>query len=78
MPNPAADPTADTAAAMLQALRSADMNNQPLAEGLVDALDELLARSLEPVRIANRGKPTDVVLVDDICSVIYHLRNNNS
>lgn len=71
------DPAADTAAAMLKALRSADMSSQPLVAGLADALDELLARSLEPVRIANRGK-RNVVFVDDICSIIYHLRKNNS
>ena len=70
------DPTRDTAAAMLKALRSADLSNQPLAGGLADALDELLAQSLELVHITNEGK-YDVVYAVDIRSVIYHLRANN-
>ena len=39
-----ADPIADTAAAMLQAVRSAQLSNQPLAVGLADALEELAHR----------------------------------
>lgn len=39
-----ADYVADTAAAMLKALRAAELSSHPLAVGLADALDELAHR----------------------------------
>jgi hypothetical protein len=58
-----ADPTRDTAAGMLKALRSADLSNQPLAVGLADALEVLMDR--------------DCVDYYDLKAIIEHLRANN-
>ena len=69
------DTTADTAAAMMNALREAELSGKPLAIGLANALDELLARHMQPVRIANRGKH-GVVLFTDIALVITCLCAN--
>lgn len=58
-----ADPTADTAAAMLKALRAAELSDQPLAVGLADALKELMDR--------------DCVDYYDLEAIMDHLRTNN-
>lgn len=55
------DPTRDTAAAMLRALRSADLSSQSLAVGLADALKVLVDRESE----------------EYIDLIIVHIRNND-
>jgi hypothetical protein len=71
-----ADPTRDTAAAMIKALRSAELFHQPLAVGLADALEELIDRESEDF-----GTASLVFYVcirrDCIDLIINHLRNNN-
>jgi hypothetical protein len=71
------DFTADTAAAMLKALRSADMSNQPLAVGLADALEKLIVRESENFYDSHEGKAC-VVRTDYIDLIANHLRNNNN
>ena len=56
------DTTRDTAAAMLRALRAAEASSRTLAEGLADALEELLER--------------DCVNYYDLETIIDHLRNS--
>lgn len=53
------DYTADTAAAMLRAVRAAELSCQPLAVGLADALEELMDRGC----------------VCEIEAIVEHLRN---
>lgn len=58
-----ADYVADTAGAMLRAVRSTELSSQPLAVGLADALKELMDR--------------DCVDYYDLEAIINHLRTNN-
>ena len=67
-----ADTTADTAAAMLKALRAAELSGKPLAIGLANALHELLEQHMQPVRIAGKGEHS-VVLFTDIALIITYL-----
>jgi hypothetical protein len=69
------DPTRDTAATMLKALRSADMSNQSLAVGLADALKVLMDRESEEYETSLVSYVC--VSVDCIDLIIDHLRNNN-
>lgn len=69
-----ADPIADTAAAMLRALRAAELSDQPLAVGLADALDELVDRTADE---CDSRKIANVIHEATIQSIINHLRTNN-
>ena len=69
-----ADTTRDTAAAMLVALRAAELSCQPLAVGLADALDELVDRTANE---CDSRKSANVVHEATIQSIINHLRANN-
>ena len=66
------DPTGDTAAAMLVALRAAELSCQPLAVGLADALKELVDREY------NDYEPDSVISCDRIEAIIEQLRTNNA
>lgn len=66
-----ADTTRDTAAAMLVALRAAQLSCQPLAVGLADALEELVDREY------NDYEPDSVISCDRIEAIIEQLRTNN-
>lgn len=66
-----ADLTADTAAAMLVAVRSAQLSKQPLAVGLADALDELVERLPEDHETGR------LLSCDCVEAIIDHLRNNH-
>jgi hypothetical protein len=66
------DPSRDTAAAMLQAVRWAELSSQPLAVGLADALEELVGRE------SDHSHPrTCVISCDSIEEIINHLRTDN-
>ena len=69
-----ADYTADTAAAMLKAVRAAELSSQPLAVGLADALEELVDRTSDE---CDSRKIPNVVHEATIQSIINHLRTNN-
>ena len=73
MADPTAD-TADTAAAMLQAIRAAETSYQPLAVGLADALDEFVDRTADE---CDSRKIANVVHEATIQSIINHLRSTN-
>lgn len=68
------DPIADTAAAMLVAVRSAQLSNQPLAVGLADALEELVDRTADE---CDSRKIPNAIREATINSIIHHLRNTN-
>ena len=57
------DYVANTAAAMLKAVRAAELSSQPLAVGLADALEELMDR--------------DCVDYYDLEAIVEHLRTSN-
>ena len=69
---PMADTTRDTAAAMLAAVRAAELSSQTLAVGLAAALKELVDREYED------HETVLVISIDRIEAIIEQLRTNNA
>lgn len=72
---PSPDPTAETAVAMMYALRDAELSGKPRAIGLANALHKMLMRHMQSVRVTNKGKH-DVVPFTDIALIITFLCYN--